>query len=338
MKKNVGLTYVKDFEFPSEQGFSGSAGKSPVKGYMRGGKVTAPNNASGKANAARSSAKPSVGAMQGGKVEVEVEISKNGNNDNGNMKKARGGTVGVTTERGPKSRRPKNTMTAAARGGSMHDKLYAEGGKMGYARGGQVKDTSGEFVQRSKAQDPMDYGTDPGVSRNQAEKEAGGRKRTKPKLAKGGGVHAVRDKPRKLKGMTVKGKMSKAEYAAALKASKKGMPKNVKGRGGLARYAEGGGVTAKDVPGTGLARQAAEAIETRERRTRRTVDEAISSQSRTQKPAPVRQVRDKPPKPKGKPPGKVYREDEDDVPTFTDVPKYAKRAGGGRVGKRGAAR
>lgn len=33
------LKYVKDFEFPSEFGFSGSAGKQQVKGYARGGKV-----------------------------------------------------------------------------------------------------------------------------------------------------------------------------------------------------------------------------------------------------------------------------------------------------------
>lgn len=30
--------YVEDFEFPSEFGFSGSAGKQQVKGYARGGK------------------------------------------------------------------------------------------------------------------------------------------------------------------------------------------------------------------------------------------------------------------------------------------------------------
>ena len=33
---------VKDFEFPSSFGFSGSGGKTPVKGYMRGGAMKAP--------------------------------------------------------------------------------------------------------------------------------------------------------------------------------------------------------------------------------------------------------------------------------------------------------
>lgn len=34
------LKYVSDFSFPSECGFSGSAGKTMVKGYARGGAVT----------------------------------------------------------------------------------------------------------------------------------------------------------------------------------------------------------------------------------------------------------------------------------------------------------
>ena len=31
--------YVSEFEFPSDKGFSGSAGATSVKGYCRGGKV-----------------------------------------------------------------------------------------------------------------------------------------------------------------------------------------------------------------------------------------------------------------------------------------------------------
>ena len=34
------LKYVSEFNFPKECGFSGSAGKTMVKGYARGGKVT----------------------------------------------------------------------------------------------------------------------------------------------------------------------------------------------------------------------------------------------------------------------------------------------------------
>lgn len=242
----MGVKYVDDFEFPSGAGFSGSAGKSSVKGYMRGGHV----------------------------------------------KKAKGGTVGVTTERGPKSKRSKNTMTKAAKGGSVHDKLYAAGDDMGYARGGQVKDTSGEFVQKAKPQDSMDTGVQPArKGRNQAEIEAGGTKRLKPKYKKGGGVHSVRSKP-----------MNKA-------------------KGGLAR--------ASDL-GRGAVNRAAHSIQDRQARVRATVDEALSSQRKSQQasPRPKARVQDKPAQAKPKP-SKIYREDKGGVPTFTDVPK---------VGKRGAAR
>lgn len=147
-----GLTYVDEFSFPADQGFTGSAGKSSVKGYMRGGRV------------------------KGSK------------------------TVGVTTQNSPQMK-GKGTQKSAAKksvkmmgGGSVHDQLYQAGAEMGYSRGGKVKNTSAEFVQQSKAQDPMDRGTFPPQSNNQAEKEAGGRKALKPKFKKGGKVHSVRSK------------------------------------------------------------------------------------------------------------------------------------------------
>ena len=305
MTKKVGMQYVKEFSFPAEQGFTGSAGKSSVKGYMRGGAVKATHET---ANANKPRA-PSV-------------------------KASHGGTVGVTTKRGPKSRRPKNTMTKAAQGGSVHDKLYAAGDEMGYARGGQVKDTSSEFVQKAKPMASMDDGVQPARrGRTQADVEAGGTKRLKPRFKKGGGVHPVRSKPRKLKGMTIKGKMTDSEYAAAVKASKKDMPKNVKARGGLMEYAEGGSVSPPSVGmlGKGAAANAARAARTREERVRSTVDEALAGQRKSQQasPRPKARVQDKPAPKKDH----IYREDKEGVPTFTDVPKV-----GRRVGKRGAAR
>ena len=48
MKKNVGLTYVSEFSFPPEQGFTGSAGVHKVKGYMRGGHVKKTSTANAK--------------------------------------------------------------------------------------------------------------------------------------------------------------------------------------------------------------------------------------------------------------------------------------------------
>ena len=35
----MAVKYVDNFEFSSGAGFTGSAGKQPVKGYMRGGAV-----------------------------------------------------------------------------------------------------------------------------------------------------------------------------------------------------------------------------------------------------------------------------------------------------------
>ena len=173
MTKIAGLTYVNEFSFSKEQGFTGSAGVHSVKGYQRGGRVKKD---------------PTVAA-------------------------------------GQKHRAP---GPGAARGGSIHDRLKAEGGKMGYSYGGAVKNTSSEFVAKKGPMASMDSGTDPGVPTNQMEKETGGRKRTKPKFMAGGKVHRVRKAaPKSAKG--------------ARKASKRGMPKNVKAQGGLARARYMGG-------------------------------------------------------------------------------------------------
>jgi len=179
MGKNVGLTYVKDFSFPAEQGFSGSAGVHQVRGYQRGGRV---------------------------------------------------------------------------KKDSMHGKLTREGEKMGFAYGGQVKNTSSEFVAKRGKQKTMDHGVQPAQEgRNQQEVEAGGNKRLKPGYKKGGtikkkkdGVHRVRelvskDMTKKLK--RLKGSMSEGDRAHMRRImSGKKMPKNVKAKGGLAKYAGGGPV------------------------------------------------------------------------------------------------
>lgn len=147
--------------------------------------------------------------------------------------------------------------------GGMHDKLKKEGGKMGYAYGGQVKpsNTSAQFKMKKGKQDTMDHGVQPAQTGiNQAEVEAGGNKRLKAGYRKGGvikgpkkGVHRVRsliskDMTRKLGAL--KGSMSDAERRYM---SKKGMPKNVKAKGGLAKYAHGGSARK---PYTGYNKQA----------------------------------------------------------------------------------
>lgn len=241
MGKNVGLTYVKDFSFPAEQGFSGSAGVHKVRGYMRGGHV----KKTGTANA------------------------KHG----GHMKYAEGGKFGKPGDKYP-NKGAKQTMPANVKGhgGSVHDKLKHEGAKMGYAYGGQVKqsNTSSEFVAKRGKQDTMDHGVQPArKGRTQQEVEAGGTKRLKPGFNKGGEVEgaagaglskgakkAISAQVRRVRGpkrISGTGRTARAMTGLvrrdtkkginkALRAAKKGMPKNVKAKGGLMEYAAGGAV------------------------------------------------------------------------------------------------
>ncbi len=199
MGKNVGLTYG-EFKFPAEQGFTGSAGVSQVKGYMRGGHVRSPDKTKGKGKSR--AGMPANVKMKGGEVHA-----------------AAGGYYGKpgdkypTLKSGPKGKRSKMPPNVKKHGGevSMHDKLKHEGGKMGYAYGGQVKNTSAQFKQTRGKQDTMDHGVQPAqTGRNQAEVEAGGNKRLKAGYKHGGGVRKVR----MAKGTTRANKGGLAKYAA----------------------------------------------------------------------------------------------------------------------------
>ena len=89
---------------------------------------------------------------------------------------------------------------------------------MGYAYGGQVKpsNTSSQFKMTKGKQDTMDHGVQPARrGRNQAEIEAGGTKRLKPGLAKGGVC-----KVRMAKGTTRANKGGLAKYAHGGRARK----------------------------------------------------------------------------------------------------------------------
>jgi hypothetical protein len=217
------MQYVKDFEFPAEQGFTGSAGKDPVKGYMRGGHVKKdPVKA-----AAQKPRAPGPGAAHGGYAQADHTKGK------GRSKRGMPGTV-------------------KAEGGSVHDKLRSEGEKMGYAYGGQVKksNTSSEFLMKKKPMASMDTGVQPArKGRTQADVEAGGTKRLKPKFDEGGSVRKPSTKS------TARGARVKETARIAAEesqerqpttadtrrtASGEGMPRRVKARGGLARYARGG--------------------------------------------------------------------------------------------------
>jgi len=206
MGKNVGLTYG-EFTFPAEQGFTGSAGVHKVKGYMRGGRVKSPDHTKGKGKSR--AGMPANVKMKGGEVHA---------GEGGYYGKP--GDKYPTLKSGPRGKQgssmPKNVKN---RGGkvSMHDKLKHEGGKMGYAYGGQVKNTSAQFKQTRGKQATMDHGVQPAqTGRNQAEVEAGGNKRLKAGYKHGGGVHRVRlhkSASRRAPGTTRSAKGGLAKYA-----------------------------------------------------------------------------------------------------------------------------
>ena len=137
----------------------------------------------------------------------------------GRVKKAKGGPVKKQMGgfMGPEREISVDDVTISVpkkKGGkmSMHDKLYKEGGKMGYAYGGQVKpsNTSAQFKQTRGKQKTMDTGVQPArKGRTQQAVEAGGTKRLKPGF-KHGGVCKVR----MAKGTTRAKKGGLAKYAA----------------------------------------------------------------------------------------------------------------------------
>ena len=219
MAKNVGLTYVKDFTFPAEQGFTGSAGRNSVKGYQRGGRVK--KMAEGGKFGKPGDKYPKLKSGPAGKRSA---MPKGVKAKGGAVKKQLGGFMGPEREIAVDD--VKITVPKKKGGymkGGMHDKLKHEGAKMGYAYGGQVKNTSSQFKMKKGKQDTMDHGVQPAQKgRNQAEVEAGGNKRLKAGYMRGGGVHQTRDR--------TKGKGK----------SRKGFPASVKAKGGLARFAHGG--------------------------------------------------------------------------------------------------
>lgn len=230
MAKNVGLTYG-EFSFPSEQGFTGSAGKNSVKGYQRGGRVK--KMAEGGKFGKPGDKYPNKGARQ--------TMPKNVKKHGGAVKKQMGGYMGPEREIAVDDVK---ITVPKMKGGSVHDKLKREGGKMGYAYGGQVKDTSGEFKEKRGKMDSMDHGVQPAQKgRNQAEIEAGGNKRLKAGYKKGGVIQtSYREKAATMRGRASDRDIESLKAPDKTKgkgSSKKGMPKNVKAKGGLARFARG---------------------------------------------------------------------------------------------------
>jgi hypothetical protein len=228
MGKNVGLTYG-EFKFPAEQGFTGSAGVHKVTGYMRGGHVRSPDKTKGKGKSR--AGMPANVKMKGGEVHA---------GEGGYYGKP--GDKYPTLKSGPRGKQgssmPKNVKN---RGGSVHDKLKHEGAKMGYAYGGQVKDTSSEFLATRGKQDTMDHGVQPAqTGRNQAEVEAGGNKRLKAGYNEGGGVHRTAYKKggtaKKSKGKKGAMKGFTAEQKSQLRKIMKEAGVGALGRGDLSKF------------------------------------------------------------------------------------------------------
>lgn len=286
-----GLKYG-EFEFPADRGFTGSAGKSNVKGYMRGGKVKGRNTP----NKTPKRAKGTTAAAMGGSIGDPAGQQKMGYA--GNEREISVDGVNISVPRAKGGRMRKKTT-------SMHDKLMKEGGKMGYKTGGAVrvrrstgntpddigrekydsspkdKNTSGRFKQKRAKQKTRDSGVVPANKGSTSqEREAGGRGRLKPGFAVGGLAKAASAGAR-VAGRAV-GKAAKAAKRAAGSGagrgygerkphqtvgtikdtstrratrarnpdhtkgkgrSRKGMPKNVKAKGGKVGYYKGGSVS-----------------------------------------------------------------------------------------------
>lgn len=80
-------------------------------------------------------------------------------------------------------------MDGFKKGAQTDPGLSRLGKVLGFAKGGQAKNTSGEFVMKTKGMDSMDDGVQPArKGRNQQEVEAGGTKRMTPGYKEGGYV------------------------------------------------------------------------------------------------------------------------------------------------------
>lgn len=89
-----GFKTVKDFTFPREKGFTGSAGLTPVRGYFRGGKAERASMSQGNAGTRRDDPVTEVDRSPlGGRSELRPGFAKGGRNKLRRMKRAEGGKV-----------------------------------------------------------------------------------------------------------------------------------------------------------------------------------------------------------------------------------------------------
>ena len=140
VKTNAGLEYVNDFSFSPAQGFTGSAGKQSVKGYMRGGHVTKDSM-----HAQLTREGEAMGFAQGGQVKARDTssefVEKHGKQDtmdDGVQPKRRGRDQAEIEAGGVK-----RVKMRYNRGGNVRSVRYKEGGKAKKARRTTSKDLPG---------------------------------------------------------------------------------------------------------------------------------------------------------------------------------------------------
>lgn len=148
----MAIKYVDNFEFPPEAGFTGSAGSTEVKGYMRGGSV----------HKSDTKGMPKKVMKKGGRTHADPgplpkNVKKRGGHMHDKMME-HGGAMGYKK-------------------GGHHDKMYESGGAMGYKKGGPMKmdDMDHANIQRGKK-----------VASSQQDKEFGDQRPVKAGYRRGG--------------------------------------------------------------------------------------------------------------------------------------------------------
>lgn len=155
----MAVKYVDNFEFPSSAGFTGSAGKQPVKGYMRGGAVRRPSPGKAKHVGGHHPAKeyPASKAHQQMPPKIEKAISAHESLKVHGQKMgfAYGGQVKTTRtsmdsmDDGVQPAQPGRNQAEIEAGGTKRLKPgYKKGGKLRMAEGGstskKAKSSSGD--------------------------------------------------------------------------------------------------------------------------------------------------------------------------------------------------
>jgi len=239
MGKNVGLTYVKDFSFPAEQGFTGSAGVHKVRGYMRGGHVKSkahqkmPKNVKAKGGTVHDQLKnegAKMGYAYGGTVKKTSAdfVMKSGKQDtmDHGVQPAQEGRNEAEVEAGGNKR----LKAGYKEGGGVRQTRYRKGGTVKKGKSNGDKDVSMEELKEKVAEF---FGTTYGPKTTGLKGLLGLVRR------KGLDSKAVEAKLRAMKGQISDFERKKMEEITA-RGGKGALKGTKKARGGLVEYAQGG--------------------------------------------------------------------------------------------------